>query len=74
MNKRFIFGVLLLSVSITPLSCFSVPHLFWPQKDIQPQELHLPSLGQKVLIASRSSEFKDASRGKQITGYLAARP
>jgi hypothetical protein len=60
MNKRFILGALLLSLSIMQLSCFSVPHLFWPQKDIQPHELHEPSLGKKALVASRSSEFKDA--------------
>jgi hypothetical protein len=60
MNKRFSLGALLLSVSIMQLSCFSVPHLFWPQKDIQPNEFHEPSLGKKVLVASRSSEFKDA--------------
>jgi hypothetical protein len=34
--------------------------MFWPQKDIQPNEFHEPSLGKKVLVASRSSEFKDA--------------
>ena len=61
MKERFLlFGLLLLSVSIMQVSCFSVPHLFWPQKDIQPTELNEPSLGKKVLVDSRSSEFKDA--------------
>jgi len=60
-KERFLlFGLLLLSVSIMQVSCFSVPHLFWPQKDIQPTELNEPSLGKKVLVDSRSSEFKDA--------------
>ncbi|MBC8236245.1 hypothetical protein H8E77_42400 [bacterium] len=61
MKERFLlFGLLLLSVSIMQVSCFSVPHLLWPQKDIQPTELNEPSLERKVLVASRSSEFKDA--------------
>ena len=61
MKKGFLlFSILLLSVSIMQINC-SVPHLLWPQKDIQPNELNEPSLGKKVLVASRSSEFKDAT-------------
>ena len=65
MKKRFLlFGILLLSASIMQVSCFSVPHLFWPQKDIQPNELNEPSLEKKVLVVSRSSEFKNAIVGR----------
>jgi len=59
-SRSLIFGVLLLLVSIAQLSCFSVSHRIWPQNDIQPNELNESSLEKKVLIASRSSEFKDA--------------
>jgi hypothetical protein len=34
--------------------------MFWPQKDIKSYELKDPSLEKRVLVASRSSEFKDA--------------
>lgn len=63
MKRRFfLFGVLL--VSVMQLSCFSVPHLIWPQKDIEISEVNEPALEKKVLVASRSSEFKDAVVGK----------
>ena len=61
MKRRFfLFGVLLISVCVMQLSCFSVPHLIWPQKDIKISEVNEPALEKKVLVASRSSEFKDA--------------
>ena len=41
------------------LGC-SAPHLFWPQEDIKSYELKASSLEKRVLVASRSSEFKDA--------------
>jgi len=60
MGKRFLlFGILLLSLSLIQIACVSVPHLIWPQKDIQPSELNKPSLEKRILVASRSSEFKD---------------
>ena len=59
-SRSLIFSVLLLLTSIAQLSCFSASHRIWPQKDIQPNDLNEPSLEKKVLIASRSSEFKDA--------------
>ncbi len=63
MKRRFLlFGVLL--ASVMQLSCFSVPHLIWPQKDIKVAEVNEPTLEKKVLVASRSSEFKDAVVGK----------
>jgi hypothetical protein len=39
---------------------FSIPHLFWKEKAIEPSELHGPNLEKKVLIASPASEFKAA--------------
>lgn len=61
MFKRFICtslsAIILASV---PAFSFSIPHLFWPQKDIAASEVNSPSLGQKVLIASRASNYKTA--------------
>jgi hypothetical protein len=60
MRKRvLLFGLLFLSVGIMQLGC-SAPHMFWPQNDIKPYELNASSLEKRVLVASRSSEFKDA--------------
>ncbi len=38
----------------------TLSHLFAPQKDIESRELNQPSMEEQVLIASRSSVFKDA--------------
>lgn len=51
--------VILLFLSIMHTGCF-VPRLIWPQGDIQQGELNDPSLQKKILVAARSSEFKDA--------------
>jgi len=60
MNRtNILIGLVIICLCITQSGCFSVPHLFWPQKDIKTVELNKNS-SQKVLIASRSSEFKDA--------------
>jgi len=40
-------------------SC-TIPHYIWPQKDVRFQEINLPDLDKRVLIASRDSEFKRA--------------
>jgi hypothetical protein len=40
--------------------CFSIPHLFWPQKDISPSKRTSKSAQHSVLIASRKSDFKEA--------------
>lgn len=37
-----------------------VPRLIWPQDDILGSELNAPASEKRVLVASRSSEFKDA--------------
>jgi hypothetical protein len=60
MKKRFLlFCFLFLSVGMMQIGC-SAPHMFWPQKDIKSSELKASSLEKRVLVASRSSEFKDA--------------
>jgi hypothetical protein len=38
----------------------AVPRMIWPQKDIAPAEINSSSLAKRVLVASLSSEFKDA--------------
>lgn len=37
----------------------TAPQYFWPQEDIGFQEINQPTLEQKILIASRKSEFKN---------------
>jgi hypothetical protein len=60
MRKRYLlFSILFLSTGMMQLGC-SAPHMFWPQKDITSYELKESSLEKRVLVASRSSEFKDA--------------
>jgi hypothetical protein len=53
--------------------CFSIPHLIVPQKDIEAFELNEASLESKVLIASRTSEFKEGVLEK-IREEYAGRP
>lgn len=48
----------LLLLSLVLGGCF-VPRRTWPQGDIQESELHEPALEKKVLVASRSSDFKN---------------
>jgi hypothetical protein len=61
MTKRFlVFIIMLLSLSLIQANCTSVPHLVWPQGNIGAGEINEASLGKGVLVASRSSEFKDA--------------
>jgi hypothetical protein len=60
MKKDYVvLSILIVWVCIIQLSC-AVPRLLWPQVDIQPYELNAPWLEKKILVASRSSEFKDA--------------
>ncbi len=56
-------------------SCKSpIPHLVWPQKDLAPAEYNDPSLSRRLLVASRSTDFKaevvrrlaDDLRGDQV--------
>ena len=48
-----------LCICLVHLSC-AIPRLIWPQDDIRAYELNPLSLEDKVLVASRSSEFKDS--------------
>ncbi len=55
MNKwilMFLFSAILLTNGCT------VPQYIWPQKDVDFQEVNHSSLENKILIASRKSEFK----------------
>lgn len=55
-----------LTIFITVIFCnipaysFSLPQLFWPQKDIDSFSVNQPTLAKKVLIVSRGSDFKRA--------------
>ena len=62
-SRSFYSFAICLLLSIAPLSC-STPQYIWPQGDIQMAEVNEPTAGKKVLVASRSSEFKDAIVGK----------
>ena len=50
----------------------TAPHYIWNQKDVTVREINPPTLEQKVLIASRESEFKQALIDR-ITSALADR-
>ena len=55
--KKRISAFLILSLLI----CYcTFPQYIWPQKDIDFQEINQSTLENKILIASRQSEFKDA--------------
>ncbi len=49
-------------------SC-TVPHYIWPQKDIGFHEINRADLDERVLIASRDSEFKRAIIAKISTEF-----
>ena len=60
MIKRLSLSLLLaLSLTLLLASC-TLSHLLVPQKDIESRELNRPSMEKQVLLASRSSVFKDA--------------
>ena len=60
MRNRFrLFGILFLALIVGQVNC-AVPRLFWPQDSISSNELNEPSLSKKMLVAARSSKFKDA--------------
>lgn len=50
---------LILSLVLLTVGC-TAPHYIWKQKDMGLNEINPSSLGKKVLIASRDSEFKQA--------------
>lgn len=60
MTRRFFALCFIILVATLFLWQCSVPHRVLPHKDIQPGELNESFLEKKVLIASRSSAFKQA--------------
>lgn len=58
-KKFYALCFVILMATLFQMQC-SVPHRVLPHKDIQPSELHEPTLDKKVLVAARSSEFKQA--------------
>jgi len=72
MSKKIRFSLILFSVLVFMHSmCVSVPHLIWPQDDMETQQFNSPSAEKKLLIASRSSEFKKAVVDR-ISGFFKA--
>jgi hypothetical protein len=60
MRERIILlGVLMSFVASLHLGC-AIPRMVWPQKNIALRESADPSMDTQVLVASRSSDFKDA--------------
>lgn len=57
-NRSLTTGLVLL-LCLMHLSC-AIPRMIWPQRDIDTSELTAPSAQKRLLVASRSSEFKDA--------------
>jgi hypothetical protein len=57
-GRRLVFAVSLF-ICLVHVSC-AIPRLIWPQDDIQTYEMNAPSLKNRVLVASRSSAFKDS--------------
>jgi hypothetical protein len=57
-RRNLIFLIYLLINLILTVHC-SVPRRIWSGKDIASSELHDPTLENRVLVASLSSEFKD---------------
>lgn len=47
-------------LSSDPAYSFSIPQLFWPQKDMDSSSVNQPALANKILIASRESAYKRA--------------
>lgn len=58
MNKRLFLFLPLVAAMVFQSSC-TVPHRVMSQKDVLSRESNDPSLARRVLVASRSSEFKD---------------
>jgi hypothetical protein len=53
-------SVLIIIFASVSVFSFSLPQLFWPQKDIAESEVNSPKLTRKVLIASRAGAYKTA--------------
>lgn len=61
MIARSVFNAsMIILMFIFSAHSFSIPHLFWPQKDIDSCFVNQPALDKKVLIASRDSDYKRA--------------
>ena len=58
-NRSVLLYLLCCSLICTQLGC-ALPRLLWPQEDIAPSEVTGPAAAQRVLVASRNSEFKNA--------------
>jgi hypothetical protein len=52
-----LFIVFMVSV---PAFSFSMPQLFWPQKDMDSSSQNNPAFAKKILIASRDTDYKRA--------------
>lgn len=66
MKKQISF----LLFSVLLFSGCTAPQYFWPQKDIDFQEINQPTLEKKILIASRNSEFKSNVVNKIKDAFL----
>ncbi len=53
-------ALLALALCLLNCECFSIPHLFWPKKDLAATTLTAPAVRGTILIASRESAFKQA--------------
>ncbi len=59
MNRSLIrTGILLFAILILEMSC-NVPRIMWPKEDVQVSEVNSPELKTRLLIASRTSPFKE---------------
>ncbi len=56
----------LVGLLLVMASACTAPHYIWKQNDMQANEINPPSLEQRLLIASRESEFKQALVDKMI--------
>lgn len=58
MKKGYFLFTSILALVLLQSGC-AVPHKIMPHKDVTAREVNDPSLDKRVLLASRSSEFKD---------------
>ncbi|MGD1049159.1 MAG: hypothetical protein ABR899_10475 [Candidatus Krumholzibacteriaceae bacterium] len=69
-SRRRVLSLLALGgLLILQMSC-AVPRMIWPQENIQALELNSPKLDKRVLVAARSSEFKDAVVAKIRDSFM----
>ncbi|MBD3185132.1 hypothetical protein GF312_22825 [Candidatus Poribacteria bacterium] len=67
--KNLLIAIALLTICFVLMGCVSVPHIIWPQKDIKAKAINEPTYDKKVLIASRSSDFKDVVVKKLVESF-----